>query len=150
MLWSEAVDVRATVEIDDVFLTRVMLRRDRPNKMAIDRPPGDQILAVEAFRRLAVGPVAAFNALPHAIDGPLHAQDSQKNVYRLALDAGHASSPVPRGNRITFAVCDRRDFVSGFRAKSYERPGFCRHVIAMAQIAEHKRPAAINIGLRRL
>ena len=150
MLWSETVDVRAAAKIDDVLVTRILFRRDGPNEMAVECALRDEVFPVQTFRRFRVSPFAAFNALAHAIDSSLHAHESQENVYRLALDAGHASSPVPRGNRITFAVCDRRDFVSGFRSENYERAGLCRHAKAIAQIAEYKRPATISVRLRRL
>jgi hypothetical protein len=64
--------------------------------MTADPATRDQMLAMEAFRRFAVGSVAAFNTLPQAIDGSLHAHESQENVDRLALDAGHVDGCVDR------------------------------------------------------
>jgi len=72
--------------------TRVLFRRDGPNEMTVDRATRDQMLAAQALRRFAVGSFATFNTLPHAIDSSLHAHESQENVDRLALDAGHALS----------------------------------------------------------
>jgi hypothetical protein len=96
MLWSEAVNVRAAVQVDYVLVTRVLPRCDGPNKMAVDRALRNEVLALVAFCRFAVGTVAAFNALPHAIDSSLHAHQTQENVDRLALNAGHFEAPPNR------------------------------------------------------
>jgi hypothetical protein len=70
--------------------TRVLFWRDGPNEMTVNRATRDQVLAALAFRGFAVGSFAAFNTPPHAIDSSLHAHESQENVDRLALEAGHA------------------------------------------------------------
>ena len=49
VLWSKAVDVRATVKIDDVLISRMLFRRDGPNETAVDRALRDEVFAVQAF-----------------------------------------------------------------------------------------------------
>ena len=49
------------------------------------------MLLIKTFRGFAVSSLAALNSLPHAIDSSFHAEETQHNIDRLALNAGHES-----------------------------------------------------------
>lgn len=73
------------MQVDNVFATGILLRRDGPDRVTIYLSRGDAMFTVKSARGLGAGSLSVLDALPQAVGASLHAEERQKNVDDLAL-----------------------------------------------------------------